>query len=79
MGIRRERLDLRIADQVASRRDNSPGKIAERARRKTRLIKALNEGQWPYIPTIQSWISAEMGVPYSALSKDDVDAWAKTL
>lgn len=79
MGARRDRLDLWIADQVASRRDNSPSKVAERVRRVARLKKALHEGQWPYIPTVQSWISAETGVPFSQLTRDEVAEWAKSL
>ncbi|MBU6294790.1 MAG: hypothetical protein KJS91_08895 [Planctomycetes bacterium] len=79
MGVRRDRLDLWIADQVASRRDNSPAKVAERVRRLARLKKAISEGKFPYIPTVQSWISAETGVPFSQLTADEVEKWAKSL
>ena len=79
MGVRRARLDLWIADQVASRRDNSPAKVAERVRRKARLKKAITEGKWPFIPTVQSWISAETGVPFSQLTHEEVAEWAKSL
>ena len=40
---------------------------------------AITEGKWPFIPTVQSWISAETGVPFSQLTHEEVAEWAKSL
>ena len=39
-----------------------------------RLIKA---GNFPYTPSIQSWISTKLGIPFSQVSEAEVKALVK--
>ena len=57
MGARRDRFDMRMADQALSRKVNGKMKIAERDRRSARLADLLHKGKFPYTPTLRSWIS----------------------
>ncbi len=39
-----------------------------------RLIKA---GKFPYTPAIQSWISTQLGIPFSQVAEADVKSLVK--
>ncbi len=79
MGLRRDRLDRRIADQVISRRVNGVVKNKERERRRNRLVAKLKEGELPYTPVVMSWLSAEINKPSRFITKDDVNEYLATV
>jgi hypothetical protein len=72
MGARRIRREQRQTDMALSRRVNGNRKAKERARRHDRLLQALKQGKPPYHPTVQSWLSAELGKPTSQITPEDV-------
>ncbi len=74
MGARRDRFDMRMADQALSRTVNGKLKIAERARRAGRLAEAVSKVKFPYTPTIRSWISQAAGKPFAQLDEKAVKA-----
>ncbi|MGF1582143.1 MAG: hypothetical protein ACFCD0_22690 [Gemmataceae bacterium] len=78
MGLRRDRLDRRIADQIVSRRVNGVVKNKERERRRNRLIAKLKDGNLPYTPVIMSWLSAEINKPSRFITQEDVDGYLAT-
>lgn len=73
MGARRIRREQRQADQVRSRRRNSPRKTKERARRDTRLLEMIRNGKLPYTPAVMSWLSAQLGKRSRQITQEDVD------
>ena len=74
MGARRDRFDMRMADQALSRKVNGKMKIAERDRRSARLADLLHKGNFPYTPTLRSWISQVAGKPFAQLDEQAVKA-----
>jgi hypothetical protein len=72
MGVRRERLDLRMADQKVSRRENGMRKTKERARRETRILGLVKAGKLPYTPVVLSWLSQTLNKPGRLITQDDV-------
>ena len=68
----------RIRDKGAvSRTVNGHLKRKARAGREARMTKLIEAGQFPYTPAIQSWISTQLGVPFSQLTEADVKALVK--
>ena len=71
----RVRMD-RIRDNGAiSRTVNGHLKRKERASRDARMKGLIKAGKYPYIPAVQSWISAQLGVPFTQVTEEQ----AKTL
>jgi hypothetical protein len=63
----------RIRDKGAvSRTVNGHLKRKARASRDTRMAKLIKAGKFPYTPAIQSWISTQLGIPFSQLTEADV-------
>lgn len=75
MGIRRKRLDMRMADQRVSRRVNGNRKAKERVRRHARNIELLKSGAWPYTSALRSFLSVELETPSSRLTPETVKAY----
>jgi hypothetical protein len=73
MGARRIRREQRREDMATSRRDNGMRKMKERIRRTARMLEILKKGKWPYTPSIQSWLSAELDKPSSRIEPADVE------
>lgn len=68
----------RIRDNGAiSRTENGHRKRKERANRDARMKKLIGEGTFPYTPAVQSWLSAQLGVPFSQVTEDQAKAAAK--
>lgn len=68
----RLRMD-RIRDNGAiSRTVNGHLKRKERASRDARMAKLIKAGKFPYTPSIQSWVSTQLGVPFSQVKEADV-------
>jgi hypothetical protein len=72
MGARRIRRELFQIDQKRSRLENGIRKVAERERRRKRMITLIKAGTFPYTPAIQSWLSAEIGRPMRQIQPADV-------
>ena len=65
----------RIRDNHAiSRTINGARKRKAQASREARMTKLIQAGKFPYTPAIQSWISTQLGVPFSQISEADVKA-----
>lgn len=74
MGARRDRFDMRMADQALSRKVNGKAKIAERGRKSARLADLVAKHKFPYTPTLRSWISQAAGKPFAQLDEKAVKA-----
>jgi hypothetical protein len=73
MGARRIRREQRRVDMAESRRTNGMRKMHERARRHTRMIEILKKGKLPYLPSVMSWLSAQLDKPSHRIVQADVD------
>lgn len=73
MGARRIRRDQRQADQKESRSRNGVLKVKERANREKRMLAILKKGKLPFIPSVMSWISAQVDKPSTQITQADVD------
>ena len=70
----RVRMD-RIRDNGAiSRTVNGHLKRKERANRDARMKGLIKSGKFPYTPPIQSWISTQLGVPFTQVKEEQVKA-----
>jgi len=78
MGVRRDRLDLRIVEMQESRLENGHRKRKERVRQHTRLKSLLSKGTLPFTPTIISMLSLKLDKPATRITQADVDAFLKT-
>jgi hypothetical protein len=79
MGARRIRREQRQFDMAKSRILNGHKKVAERARRQTRMLGLLKKGQVPYTPSIMSWVSVQLDKPTTRITQDDVNQLVSTL
>lgn len=60
----------RIRDNSAlSRTVNGHKKRKERAARDARMKKLVSGGTFPYTPAVQSWLSVQVGVPFTQISE----------
>jgi hypothetical protein len=73
MGARRIRREQRAFDMALSRRTNSPRKVAERARRDTRMMETVTKGKLPFTPPVMSWLSVKLDKPSRQITQQDVD------
>lgn len=68
----------RIRDKGAiSRTENGHLKRKERVSRDARMKKLINAGKFPYTPAIQSWISTQLGIPFSQVTEAEAKALLK--
>lgn len=74
MGARRDRLDGRIANATATRRQNSPIKTKERARREAKMLTLLKKGKLPYTPAVMSWLSRKLDKPAGKITQEEIKA-----
>ena len=77
MGVRRDRLDLRIVEMQESRLENGHKKRKERVRRDIRLKELVSKGKLPFTPTILSLLSQKLDKPGLKITQADVDAFLK--
>lgn len=73
----RRRMDRIRDDGAVSRTVNGHLKRKARASRDARMAALIKKGKFPYTPAIQSWVSTQLGVPFSQLKDEDVKALAK--
>ena len=68
----------RIRDNGAiSRTVNGHKKRKERAARDARMKKLISGGTFPYTPAVQSWLSVQLGVPFTQITEEQARAAAK--
>lgn len=68
----------RIRDNGAkSRTINGSLKRKAQASRAIRMKKLINEGKFPFTPAVQSWLSAQLGIPFTQISEEQAKAAAK--
>lgn len=68
----------RIRDNSAlSRTVNGHKKRKERANRDTRMKKLIAGGTFPFTPAVQSWISTQLGVPFTQVTEAQAKELAK--
>jgi hypothetical protein len=78
MGLRRIRRMQRQHDMKVSRRKNGALKVKERVRRNSRMLEILKRGKLPYVPSVMSWISTQLGKPSTRITQADVDGLLKS-
>ena len=74
MGARRDRLDGRMAKATATRRQNSPIKTKERARRQANMLAILKKSKPPYTPAVMSWLSRKLDKPAGKITPKEIKA-----
>lgn len=73
----RIRYDRIRDDGALSRTVNGHKKRKERAARDARMKKLVSGGKFPYTPAVQSWLSVQLGVPFTQISEEQAKAAAK--
>jgi len=73
MGARRIRREQRAFDMKLSRRENGTRKTKERARRQARMVEIIKKTEFPYTPSVMSWVSAQLDKPTRQIKKEDVE------
>lgn len=61
----------RLAKEI--RAVNAHRKNKERARRRARMLRKIEEGSLPYTPEIMSWLSRELEKPASKITQEDIE------
>ena len=73
----RIRYDRIRDDSALSRTVNGHKKRKERASRDARMKKLVSAGKFPYTPAVQSWLSVQLGVPFTQITEEQAKAAAK--
>ena len=73
MGARRIRREQRRVDMANSRQVNGIRKVAERERRRIRMIALIKQGKLPYTPPVMSWLSEQLDKPSRLITQAEVD------
>lgn len=76
MGARRIRREQRRVDMAESRHRNGILKTKERERRDTRMLELVKKGKLPYLPSVMSWLSAQLDKPSRLITQQEVDSLA---
>lgn len=71
------RMDRARANHKISRKENGHLKQKERKARDLRMVELLKKGTFPYTPSIASWISAQLGKPFTQLTEAQVASLTK--
>ena len=72
MGARRIRREQVAHDQKISRRVNGTRKTKERTRRDRRMHEIIAKNAFPYVPSVMSWISVQLGKPTADIVAADI-------
>jgi hypothetical protein len=60
-----------------SRTRNGHLKRKEQANRDERMQSLIKNGKFPYLPSIQSWISTKLGIPFTQVTEEQVKTLLK--
>jgi len=72
----RRRMDRIRDDHAVSRTANGHIKRKERANRDKRMAGLIKTGKFPYTPAVQSWVSIQLGKPFTKVTEDEAKALA---
>jgi hypothetical protein len=73
VGARRIRREQRRHDMAKSRIVNGMRKRKERNLRDKRMDELIKKSKLPYIPSIMSWLSAQLDKPSRLITQAEVD------
>jgi len=65
------------ANGKISRIENGTLKRRERANRDAKMVELLKKGTFPYIPSIQTWVSEKIGKPFTQVTEAEAQELAK--
>jgi hypothetical protein len=71
------RMDRSRANGKISRIENGHLKRKERANRDKKMVELIQKGKFPYIPSVMSWISEQLGKPSTQVTEAEAKALAK--
>ncbi len=71
------RMDRARANGKISRIENGTLKRRERANRDAKMIELLKKGTFPYIPSIQTWVSEKLGKPFTQVTEAEAKELVK--
>ena len=66
------RMDRQRANAKISRIDNGHKKRKERTQRDAKMVALLKAGKFPYIPSVMSWVSSQLGKRASLITEAEV-------
>lgn len=68
------RMDRIRANGKISRIENGHLKKKERANRDKKMIELIKKGKFPYIPSVMSWVSEQLGKPSTQVTEAEAKA-----
>ena len=71
------RMDRIRANGKISRIENGHLKRKERANRDKKMVELIKKGTYPYIPSVQTWVSERLGKPFTQVSEAEAKELAK--
>ena len=71
------RMDRARANGKISRIENGHLKRKERANRDKKMAELIKKGPFPYIPSVQSWVSEQLGKPFTQVTEAEAAALAQ--
>jgi hypothetical protein len=71
------RMDRARANGKISRIENGTLKRKERTKRDAKMVELLKKGKYPYIPSMQTWVSEKLGKPFTQVSEAEAMELAK--
>ena len=71
------RMDRARANGKISRIENGHLKRKERANRDKKMAELIKKGPFPYIPSVQSWVSEKLGKPFTQVTEAEAKELAK--
>lgn len=71
------RMDRARANGKISRIENGTLKRKERAKRDSKMVELLKKGKYPYIPSMQTWVSEKLGKPFTQVTEAEAMELAK--
>jgi hypothetical protein len=74
---RGNRWAARKVRQAETYERNKPKKRDEQARRATRMKELIQKGTYPYTPAVASWVSTQIGKPFTQISEAEVKELVK--
>ena len=68
------RMDRARANGKVTRKENGHFKHKERATRDLRMAALVANGTYPYTPSIASWVSVQLGKPFTQITEAEAQA-----
>jgi hypothetical protein len=70
------RMDRARANGKLSRIANGHLKRKERTNRDKKMVELIKKGPFPYTPSIQSWVSEQLGKPFTQVTEAEASQLA---